>query len=644
MKIPLLSLILVICLLFARAYVLDLDEELQARLGEVVRAARERSKNASHEDDVSASKYEELQALLMDILSSSDTNSTSILAEFEELKGDDARMTAEINLDGEGSLPPSCDSHLSCEACVSNSCAWCIITRSCRPDRAWECQGEDDHVGLGGIGSHTTCPNLEEIDRKRAEKRRRREEAERERLEEKAKLENLRDENYSTNNDSKSEESNKPSGQDKIDRWNELKRRSDLSLTDGYGAKFPYETLNLDVTCSTADIKKQYRRLSVQLHPDKNTDADLKEMAERAFKDLADAHGILSDPAKRAMYDDVGSGEEQEAFDSQEAYERYGKENHSNFYANDKNISPLTQSLWERRVGSSDQVWLVEFYAPWCSACQRMVDMYKEIAEQLAEDANIEVGAVNCETQKDLCAEYGISSYPTLIALNEKWRTSQLHQQDPKTVSNVVSWMRIVSREWKYLFHTSNVEPIANLTDFQNTVINSSEFWVVAFMDGMDCGPCKTAKTNCMRLSASLRGYPDVRVGLVDCEEEEARELCYVHQKLPARPHAPVVKGFPSGVKAENGGELLYNANEVEPHIGLRMLDSAIRLVLASSVKPGAVGAADGSGGFEADQKDEPDDPPKPPPEPLWNGPVRRPPLPWNTGSHGAPIRPRIGG
>ena len=51
----------------------------------------------------------------------------------------------------------SCDVHLSCNSCLSGGCAWCIGERACVVDEAWQCQGEEDHVGLK-IGNHKTCP------------------------------------------------------------------------------------------------------------------------------------------------------------------------------------------------------------------------------------------------------------------------------------------------------------------------------------------------------------------------------------------------------------------------------------------------------------------------------------------------------
>jgi hypothetical protein len=69
--------------------------------------------------------------------------------------------------------------------------------------------------------------------------------------------------------------------------------------------------------------------------------------------------------------------------------------------------------------------------------------------------------------------------------------------------------------------------------------------------DGFECGGCKTAKTNILRLSGGLRsgGVANARVAVVDCEEVESAKLCYEHQLIPSAPHAPVVKMWKSGAK-----------------------------------------------------------------------------------------------
>jgi molecular chaperone DnaJ len=64
-----------------------------------------------------------------------------------------------------------------------------------------------------------------------------------------------------------------------------------------------YKVLELAKNASEADIKKAYRRLAMKLHPDRNPD---DKGAEERFKEAKEAYEVLSDPQKRAMYDQYG--------------------------------------------------------------------------------------------------------------------------------------------------------------------------------------------------------------------------------------------------------------------------------------------------------------------------------------------------
>src|SRR5918999_1281858 len=64
-----------------------------------------------------------------------------------------------------------------------------------------------------------------------------------------------------------------------------------------------YETLGVSRTASDDEIKKAYRKLAMQFHPDRNNGS--KE-AEEKFKEITEAYDVLRNPEKRSMYDRYG--------------------------------------------------------------------------------------------------------------------------------------------------------------------------------------------------------------------------------------------------------------------------------------------------------------------------------------------------
>src|SRR4051812_37560520 len=64
-----------------------------------------------------------------------------------------------------------------------------------------------------------------------------------------------------------------------------------------------YEILGVPRTASQGDIKKAFRKLAREYHPDV---AKNKKQAEEKFKEINEAYEVLSDPAKRKKYDQLG--------------------------------------------------------------------------------------------------------------------------------------------------------------------------------------------------------------------------------------------------------------------------------------------------------------------------------------------------
>jgi len=69
------------------------------------------------------------------------------------------------------------------------------------------------------------------------------------------------------------------------------------------GKRDYYEVLEIERSSDPEEIKRAYRKLAIQCHPDRNPD---DREAEEKFKELSEAYSILSDPGKRSQYDQFG--------------------------------------------------------------------------------------------------------------------------------------------------------------------------------------------------------------------------------------------------------------------------------------------------------------------------------------------------
>lgn len=81
-----------------------------------------------------------------------------------------------------------------------------------------------------------------------------------------------------------------------------------------------------------------------------------------------------------------------------------------------KDVVELTDDNFDRLVLNGDDVWFVEFYAPWCGHCKNLEPEWAAAASEVAEHTKgkVKLGAVDATVHQGLSSRYGIRGFPSI--------------------------------------------------------------------------------------------------------------------------------------------------------------------------------------------------------------------------------------
>ncbi|CAF3588051.1 unnamed protein product [Rotaria sordida] len=214
------------------------------------------------------------------------------------------------------------------------------------------------------------------------------------------------------------------------------------------------------------------------------------------------------------------------------------------FYSSNDDVVELDPSNFDRLVMQSSDLWIVEFYAPWCGHCQNLVPEWKRVATALK--GIVKIGAVDADTHKSLGQQYGISGFPTIKIFGSNKRSPTNYpggRTADAIIEQALNQLRTIVNERLGKRTGGGSSGSGNegkdtieLTDsnFDSTVIDSEDMWLVEFN-------CKNLAPEWARAAIELKGK--VKLGVVDAT---------VHTQLAQRygiQGFPTIKFFPSGRK-----------------------------------------------------------------------------------------------
>ncbi|KAJ8320691.1 hypothetical protein KUTeg_002278 [Tegillarca granosa] len=170
-----------------------------------------------------------------------------------------------------------------------------------------------------------------------------------------------------------------------------------------------------------------------------------------------------------------------------------------------------------QRVGpNSKEPWFIDFFAPWCPPCMRLLPEFRKAAKNFGNV--IHFGTVDCTIHQQLCRMYNIRSYPTTILYNR----SVPHQyHGHHSASNMVEFIQDTLSPPVIILNDNNFDEL----------VKHKEQDVVWLM---------------------LKNTKNIKVGQVDCQE---------HSYLCQRQHVnsyPSMRLFPSGTTG-SGSHHIYN-------------------------------------------------------------------------------------
>uniref|UniRef100_A0A3Q0RZZ0 DnaJ homolog subfamily C member 16 n=1 Tax=Amphilophus citrinellus TaxID=61819 RepID=A0A3Q0RZZ0_AMPCI len=190
----------------------------------------------------------------------------------------------------------------------------------------------------------------------------------------------------------------------------------------------PYKILGVSRSASQTEIKRAYKRLAREWHPDKSKDPNAEDM----FIKISKSYEILSNEERRSNFDRYGQMEENQPFG--QSQHRGFRSFHNSFYfdesffhfpryyllsedfADSKYMLRHAQFNSDVLPDSHKRPYLIKVTSEWCFACIHIEPVWKETVQEL-EPLGVGIGIVDLGYERGLAKQLGAYRAPSIIGL-----------------------------------------------------------------------------------------------------------------------------------------------------------------------------------------------------------------------------------
>uniref|UniRef100_A0A4W6C787 DnaJ homolog subfamily C member 16 n=1 Tax=Lates calcarifer TaxID=8187 RepID=A0A4W6C787_LATCA len=186
----------------------------------------------------------------------------------------------------------------------------------------------------------------------------------------------------------------------------------------------PYKILGVSRSASQAEIKKAYKSLAREWHPDKNKDPKAEDM----FIKISKSYEILSNEERRSNFDRYGQMDDNQPF-GQSQHHGF-RSFHNSFYfdesffhfprsrdfADSKYLLHHAQFNSDVLPDSHKRPYLIKVTYEWCFACIHIEPVWKETVQEL-EPLGVGIGIVDLGYERRLANQLGAHRAPSIIGL-----------------------------------------------------------------------------------------------------------------------------------------------------------------------------------------------------------------------------------